>query len=443
MSYTQNTAAQRAEMLQVIGLPDMESLFADIPDHLRAGELALPEGKSEPEVYAHLRKLSLRNVQDMVCFVGAGFYDHFIPTAVDSLASRGEFYTAYTPYQPEASQGTLQAIYEYQSAICRLTRMDVANASLYDGGTALVEAALMAMRSTRRQRILVDGGVNPIYRRMLRSYFSAMAIDFEEVDLAQGRADRERLAAATRNDTAAILLQNPNFFGTVDDLSDIVSLAREAGALSVISVYPIALGLLKAPGDMGADIVTGEGQSLGLPLSFGGPYLGFMATRKAHVRRMPGRLAGKTRDRHGRDCYVLTLQAREQHIRREKATSNICSNQALCALRALIYLSLLGRGGVPELARICAGKAAYARKKLSAIPGVFIAREPATFNEFVVTLPVDAGEVVSRLAERGIAAGVPLGRYFPDRTDQLLVAVTEKRTQVEIDRLAETLAQVL
>lgn len=443
MSYVQNTAAQRDAMLQTIGVPDLDALFADIPAALRAAPLDLPAGLSESEVYDKLHNLSHRNAHELVCFLGGGFYDHAIPAAVDALAARGEFYTAYTPYQPEASQGTLQAIFEYQSAICRLTRMEVANASLYDGGTALTEAALMAVRCTGRKRIVLDCGVNPIYRRMLACYLANQRIAIDEIPVADIGSDRAGLRAALGGDTAAVILQNPNFFGVVDDFSDMVAAAHAAGSLALMSVYPLSLGILKSPGEMGADIVTGEGQSLGLPLSFGGPYLGFMATRQALVRRMPGRLAGMTVDREGRRSFVLTLQAREQHIRREKATSNICSNEALCALRAVIYLSLLGKQGLPQVARLCAQKAEYAKRRLAAVPGVRVRGAAPTFNEFVLELPADAAAAAERLAAEGLAAGFPLGRYYPGMDNCLLVAVTEKRTPTEIDRFSEALTRVL
>lgn len=443
MSFVANTPAQQAEMLATIGVAGMQDLFADIPPPFRLAALNIPEGLSEAEVYDRLHRLSHRNAHELTCFLGGGFYDHFIPAAVDSLSGRGEFFTAYTPYQPESSQGTLQAIFEYQSAICRLTRMEVANASLYDGGTALVEAALMAIRITGRSRILLDTGVSPIYRHMLRGYTSNLSIAFDEMDVAHGQSNRDQIRAALSDDTAAIVVQNPNFFGVVDDFSDIVAMAHAKGCMVIMSVYPLSLGFLKAPGDMGADIVTGEGQSLGLPLSFGGPYLGFMATRMAHVRKMPGRLAGQTVDRQGRTGYVLTLQAREQHIRREKATSNVCSNEALCALRALIYLTLMGKHGLREVAWLCAQKAEYAKQRLSAISGVTVKRSAPTFNEFTLELPSDASDVVARLVDRGIAAGFPLGRYYEGMSNCLLVAVTEKRTRAEIGHLAEALESVL
>jgi glycine dehydrogenase subunit 1 len=443
MSYVQNTAAQQAAMLAAIGVPDIDALFDDIPSPLRCGPLGLPPARSEHEVHEEMRRLARRNAGDLVCFLGGGFYDHAIPAAAEALAARGEFNTAYTPYQPEASQGTLQAIFEYQSAICRLTRMEVANASLYDGGTAMVEAALMALRITGRRRLLLDGGVNPLYRRMLTCHLAGQAIAIDEMPPDRGRTDRPRLLAAIGPDTAAVILQNPSFLGTADDFSDIAAAAHAAGSLAIVSVYPLSLGLLKPPGEMGADIVTGEGQSLGLPLSCGGPFLGLMATRHAHVRRMPGRLAGMTADRRGRRGFVLTLQAREQHIRREKATSNICSNQALCALRALIYLALLGKDGIAGVARLCARKAEYARQRLGAVPGVSLRHDVPFFNEFTLQLPADAAVVVARLLEHGFAAGFPLGRCYPGMDDCLLVAVTEKRTREEIDRFAGLLARVL
>ena len=443
MSYIPHTDAERAEMLAAVGVQQISDLFEDIPPPFRMHALHMPEGLSESEVYERLHQLSHRNAHELTCFLGGGFYDHFIPAAVDALSGRGEFYTAYTPYQPEASQGTLQAIFEYQSAICRLTRMDVANASMYDGGTALFEAAMMAIRITGRNRIVLDSGVSPIYRVMLRSYTRNLSIEFEEIEVVHGQSNRARLRAALNDQAAAVILQNPNFFGAVDDFSDITDMAHECGCLAIASVYPVSLGLLKAPGDMGVDIVTGEGQSLGLPLSFGGPYLGFLATRMAHVRKMPGRLVGETVDRNGKRGYVLTLQAREQHIRREKATSNICSNEALCALRAVIYLSLLGKHGLREMAQLCATKAEYAKRRLAAVPGVRVKRSAPTFNEFTLELPIDAAEVVAHLVDKGIAAGFPLGRYYRGMENYLLVAVTEKRTRAEIGVLAEALESVL
>jgi len=443
MPFIANTDHERELMLKELGLTSVDDLFADIPEELRISGLNIPSGLSESEVYEHVHALSHKNAHGLTCFLGGGFYDHFIPSAVDALASRSEFFTAYTPYQPEASQGTLQVIFEFQSAICRLTGMDVANASLYDGGTALYEAAMMAVRSTGRNKIILDTGVNPIYRRMLKCYTSNLSLEFQEIEIIHGQSDRAKFKESIDENTAAVVLQNPNFFGVVDDFSDIIETAHGKGALAIMSVYPISLALLKSPAEMNADIVTGEGQSLGIPLSFGGPYLGFMATTKKLARKMPGRICGETTDAEGRTGYVLTLQAREQHIRREKATSNICSNEALCAARAVFYTSLLGKHGLRDLALICAKKAEYAKTRLSEIPGVSIRKSAPTFNEFTVDLPRDASDVVNALIDKGIAAGVPMGRYYRNMDNSLLVAVTEKRTRREIGILAEMLESVL
>jgi len=445
LSYVSNTDRDKEEMLRSLGISsgNMEELFRGIPPDLRAKSFDLPAGRSELEVEKLIRNLAKRNATDLVTFVGGGFYDHHIPAAVDALAGRSEFYTSYTPYQAEASQGTLQAIYEFQSCICRLTEMEAANASLYDGGTALYEAAMMAIRITGCNKIIMDGAVSPIYRKMMYSYTSNLSIDFIEIPVSHGHADRDAIRRVLDEQTAAVILQNPNFFGVVDNHSDISAMCHEKGALVIESVYPISLGLLRTPREMGVDIVTGEGQSLGIPLSFGGPYLGFMATLGKHVRKMPGRIAGATVDAEGRRGFVLTLQAREQHIRREKATSNICTNQTLCALRALIFMCLYGQEGIKELAQLCLDKAEYAKNKLAEVRGVEVMREWPTFNEFTVKLSKDASDVIGRLVDRGISAGFPLGRYYPDMQDHMLVAVTEKRTKQEIAMYAEMLEEVL
>lgn len=443
MSFIANTPEQQAEMLKVCGVTSTKDLFQQIPDALRPASWNLPRGKSELEVYTFFRDLAERNYAHLTVFLGGGFYDHFVPAAVDALVMRSEFYTAYTPYQPELSQGTLQALYEYQTDICRLTDMDVANASVYDGGTALYEACQMALHATRREKIVVDGGVNPVYRKMLYSYTANLDIDFEEVAVTHGQSDREHIFQALDENTAAVVLQNPNFFGVIDDHQDIVEHCHERGILVIQSVYPVAMALLKTPGEMGVDIVTGEGQSLGIPLDFGGPYLGFMATTKKLVRRLPGRIAGRTVDRDGREAFVLTLQAREQHIRREKATSNICTNQSLCAIRAHVYLSLMGKEGLKDVARLCHAKAHYAKERFMAIPGVSVMESSPTFNEFTVRLPSDAGDLAGQLVERGIAPGLPLGRFYPGMENYLLVAVTEKRTKYEIGTFAEALESIL
>ncbi len=444
MPYIPHTESERQEMLAAIGVASVDELFAAIPENLRPTSFDIPHGLSEFAVRRKLEALAKKDAADLICFVGGGFYDHFIPAAVDALAGRSEFYTAYTPYQPEMSQGFLQAMYEYQSALCRLTDMEVANASLYDGGTALCEAVTMAIRITRRRTVIIDGCVSPIYRKMIECYTTNLDIELVTVDPSDGRTNREEMEKHLDDRTAAVMLQNPNFFGVVDDFTDVVEAAHRVGAVAVASVYPISLAILRTPGRMGFDIVTGEGQSLGLPLSFGGPYLGFMASRKKYVRKMPGRIIGATRDSQGRRGFVMTLQAREQHIRREKATSNICSNEALCALRAIIYLSLLGKQGLKRVATMCAAKARYARQRLTQIPGVKLFCTAPTFNEFALKLPVaNAAETVNQLIEKGFAAGFPLGRYYPDRRDSLLVSVTEKRTKEEIDMLAQALEMVL
>ena len=443
MSYIANTSQQQREMLAACGISSVDQLFDTIPQQLHPKSFKLPAAKSELEVYQQLKHYADRNYTHLTNFIGGGFYDHFIPAAVDALASRSEFYTAYTPYQPELSQGTLQAIYEYQTSICRLTSMEIANASVYDGGTALYEACQMALHATGRPKIIVDGGVNPIYRKMLYSYTANLSIELYEIPVSHGQSDRARLAAAIDDTTAAVIVQNPNFFGVIDNHADIVDMCHARGILVIQSVYPIAMALLTTPGEIGVDIATGEGQSLGIPLSFGGPYLGFMATTKKLVRKLPGRIVGRTTDQKGREGFVLTLQAREQHIRREKATSNICTNEALCALRAHIFLSLLGKEGLKEMANLCYYKAQYAKERLNNVPGVEVMQSSPTFNEFTIRLPNDAAEVAGAMIERGIAPGFPLGRYYTNMEKYLLVAVTEKRTKYDIGLYAETLEQVL
>jgi glycine dehydrogenase subunit 1 len=439
MDFSPHTPEDRAQMLEVLGLSSMDELFAAIPPGLRARDWDLPSPLSELEVSKRLGHLADKNAHKLTCFLGAGFYDHFIPAAVDALIRRSEFYTVYTPYQPEIAQGTLQAIYEYQSAICRLTGLHASNASLYDGGTALFEAAMMAVRKTGRKRLVICRAVNPIYRVMLASYTANLHLELVEEDL-----EGTGCAADLLDDrTAALIMQNPDFFGRVGEFSAAYAKAHEHGALGILCCNPLSLGVLRTPAEMGADIAVGEGQPLGLPLSFGGPYLGFMAVSEALLRQMPGRVVGRTVDGQGRVGYCLTLQTREQHIRREKATSNICTNQALCAVAALIYLCLLGKEGLRELAQLNMAQAAYARQRLTAIPGVRLMDAGPWFNEFRLELPIDARVVLSRLIDKGIAAGFPLGRYYPEQPKALLVAVTEKRSKEEIGNLAEALEAVL
>ncbi len=443
MSYSPHTESEIKEMLKAIGASSVEELFDCIPAGLRPKSFDIPEGKSEPEVMEYLKKLSAKNASGLTNFVGGGFYDHYIPAAVDALAGRAEFYTAYTPYQPECSQGWLQSIYEYQSIICGLTGLDVSNASLYDGGTALYEAAMMAVRLTGRKKIIVDSGVSLIYRTMLYSYTSNLAVEFVETPVAHGQACREDIYKHLDDKAAAVIVQNPNFFGAVDDFSDITQAAHKCGALAIASVYPVSLGVLKSPAEMGMDIATGEGQSLGIPLSFGGPYLGFIAAKKEHMRQLPGRIVGATVDKNNKRGFVLTLQAREQHIRRERATSNICSNEALCALRALIYTCLMGKEGFRELAILNHRKAEFAKSALDKVRGVKVKRSAPTFNEFTVCLPKNADEVVCRMINKGFACGFPLGRFYKGLDNYLLVAVTEKRTKEEIVQFANSLEAAL
>ncbi len=443
MNYTPHTDEEVKEMLTEIGIASVDELFSCIPQDLKPRSFDIPEGRSESEVVNHLRMLAARNFTSLVSFIGAGFYSHYIPAAVNAISSLPEFYTAYTPYQPEASQGWLQAIYEYQTAVCNLTDMEVANASLYDGGTALYEACMMAARINGRKKIIVDAGVNLIYRTMVHCYVSNLSLDFVQIPVKNFTADRGEIYRRMDEQTSAVVLQNPNFFGCVDDYSDIVEHAHKKGIIVIESVYPISLGLLKTPGEQGVDIAVGEGQSLGIPLSFGGPYLGFMASKKVYVRKMPGRIIGRTVDKDGRDGYVMTLQAREQHIRREKATSNICSNESLCALRALVYLSLLGRKGLRDLAQVNLDKAEFAKQRLEKIPGVKVFRDVPTFNEFPTLLPENADSVVNRMIAKGFIPGFPLGRFYKGMDNYLLVAVTEQRTKEDIAKFAESLEAVL
>lgn len=441
--YTPHTPAEIRQMLDAIGVAETDELFSAIPAGLRARSFDLPDGMSEFEMLRRMEGLAGLDRSDLVPFIGGGCYDHIIPSVVDHLAGRSEFATSYTPYQPECSQGTLQALYEYQTAVCRLTGMDATNASLYDGGTALAEAALMALRITGRHRIIMDGGVSPFAREIVRAYLANLDTEPLEVQPTEGLTDRDAILSHLDHGTAAIVVQNPSFFGTVDDFSDLAAAAHACGALLIVSAYPVSLGMLKSPGEMGADLAVADGQSLGNPLSFGGPSFGILAVRDEYIRNLPGRIVGQTVDREGRRGFVLTLQAREQHIRRHRATSNICSNQSLCALRGLIFLAALGREGFAELARLNYDKAHYARERLERIRGVSLLNGGHFFNEFTLILPADAGLVTERLLGHGIAPGVPLGRYYRGMERCLTVTVTEKRTRQGIDALAERLEEVL
>lgn len=444
--YIPATDAERQEMLRVIGVPSVDSLFADIPAAVRLNRpLNLPPALSDPEVVAYLRALAERNTHsdNAACFLGAGAYDHYVPSVVWALAGRGEFLTAYTPYQAELMQGELQAGYEYQSMLCELTGMDVANASMYDGASATAEAAVMAKDLTRRGEVIVSTAVHPEYRQVLRTYTSPLGISIKEVSHRGGVSEVDDFARAITSSTAAIIVQHPNFFGRLEDGSALAELAHRHGALLVCAIAePLSLGILRPPGDWGADIVAGEGQPLGNHLNFGGPFLGMMATRQEFVRRIPGRLVGATVDTEGRRGFVLTLQTREQHIRREKASSNICTNEALLTLAAAIYLAALGKQGLRKVAELNLQKAAYAKEAIAGLRGYRLAFEGPTFHEFVVRTPVAPEEINRRLRRHRIIGGAALGRWYPDLKDGWLLCVTEQRTREEIDRLTSALEEM-
>ncbi len=440
------TDAERQEMMRAIGVERLEDLFADVPARYRFPELDLPDPMTEMEVAAELREMAAANetVRELTSFLGAGAYYHYTPAAVDAILRRGEFYTAYTPYQPEISQGTLQAIFEFQSLMCALTGMEVSNASHYDGATAVAEAVNMAYHVFRgkRTKVVISPALHPHYRQTVRTYIEGSTIQLvgEDLDPTQGP---EALAELIDGQTALVMVQYPDFFGRIYDYTALAEAAHAQGALLGVAVNPLALGLLKPPGEMGADIVTGEGQPLGLPLSFGGPYLGIFTTRKKYVRKMAGRLVGQTVDNRGQRAYVLTLTAREQHIRRERATSNICSNQGLMALAVTVYLSLLGKHGLRRVAELNYHKAHYAAQRLAELPGFALAfPDTPFFNEFVLRCPAPVAEVNAHLLEHDIVGGYDLGQDYPGMENAMLIAVTEMNTREEIDRLVEALQEV-
>jgi glycine dehydrogenase subunit 1 len=444
MRYIPHTAGDVTEMLERIGVENLESLFVEVPEPVRLKRpLDLPEAISETELLRELKALALKNATPGThkSFLGGGAYHHFIPAVINLLISRSEFYTAYTPYQPEISQGTLQAVFEFQTLICQLTGMDAANASMYDGASACAEAVLMAVRLTRRKRVLLSRALNPRYRAVVATYCSYLSLDLLEVAVSgDGRVDLDDLNAKLDETTAAVVVGYPNYFGVIEDVAVLAERAQTVGARLVTAVAePVALGLLKSPGELGADIVVGDGQSFGLPLAFGGPYVGFFAVRQKDVRGMPGRLVGETTDLDGQRGFVLTLATREQHIRREKATSNICSNQGLCALMATIFMSLLGKQGLREMAEQNLAKAAYARQQLSAVKGFSLVFNGPSFNEFVVRSKTPVAAVLSRLEGAGILAGIPLADDYPELKDCFLVCVTEQNQRTEIDTLAAAL----
>ena len=443
MSYVLNTPDDQRAMLAAIGVSSIEELFSKIPSSLRLKRpLQVHEALSEIELTAHLYRLAGRNrpAGDAVCFLGGGAYDHFIPAVVDAIAGRSEFYTAYTPYQAEASQGSLQAFFEFQTLICQLTGLDVANASLYEGGSGVAEAVLMALSiHPKRHKVLIAESVHPEYRQTLASYAANLDLHLQTLPTPNGFLDPDDLKKALDAQTLCVVAQHPNFFGCLEEPEALADLAHQAGALFIVSFDPISLGLLKRPGQYGADIAVAEGQCLGNTMSYGGPYLGLLACREEYVRKMPGRLVGQTVDRRGRCCWVLTLQTREQHIRREKATSNICTNQGLMALRATVYLAALGPQGLKETAELCTRKANYAVDRLTQVPGVRLRFNGPFFKEFTLQVEEAVPPLLAGLLNKGYHAGLHLGRWYPNLETCWSVAVTEKRTRGEIDGLVTAL----
>jgi glycine dehydrogenase subunit 1 len=448
--YLPHTEAERQEMLSTIGVTHLEDLFHTVPAKKRFPHLGLPEALTEMEVAAELNGIASANesTRDLVCFLGAGAYNHFIPAAVNAIISRGEFLSAYTPYQPEISQGTLQATFEYQSLVAALTGMEVSNASHYDGATAVAEAVSMANAHYRgkRTRVVLSPALHPQYIETIRTYTAGSNLTLDGCDPAvDPRSGPDCLYDLVDNQTALVVVQYPDFFGRVFDYRPLAEKVHQAGALLAVAVNPLALGLLTPPGEFGADIVTGEGQPLGIPMSYGGPYLGIFTTKMEYVRKMAGRLVGETVDNRGQRAYVLTLTAREQHIRREKATSNICTNQGLMALASAVYMSLLGKQGLREVAELCYHKAHYAADQTALLPGYKVERDGAFFNEFIVHCPIPVSVVNAHLLDHGILGGYGLGQVYADQADlenAMLIAVTELNTKEEIDLLVEALAEV-
>lgn len=440
MSYVPNTDAERRRMLDAIGAADVSELFEGIPSSLTlARSLEVPGPLSEMELRKFTSDLgcSNANLDDFASFLGAGIYDHFIPATVTAVTGRSEFYTAYTPYQPEISQGNLQTIFEFQTLVCELTGMDVANASMYDAASALAEAALMASAITRRDEWVVSSCVHPAYRRTMSTYAWAAGKRMTEAERSDIVTDLDSLSARITPNTACVIVQSPNFLGAVESLAEVERFAHAAGALFIVCANPISLGLLRPPGEYGADICVAEGQPLGIAPGFGGPLLGLFACRKEFVRQMPGRVVGATTDAQGRRGYTLTLQTREQHIRREKATSNICTNEALNALAATVYLATLGGAGLRQVAGLCVQKAHYAAQCISELPGYELPFKSPFFHEFIVKCPQPVAEINTRLAKKRIIGGLDLAAQYPDLAGHMLVCVTEKRTEADIHALVE------
>lgn len=444
MPYVLNTPEDQRAMLEAIGADSLDQLFEMIPADLQLGRpLEIPPALGEMEMTQLASQLADANLHtgNSVCFLGGGSYDHFVPAIVDAIANRAEFYTSYTPYQPEVSQGNLQAMFEYQSLICQLTGMDVSNASLYDGGSATAEAVLMAINATRRSdRVVVSASLHPEYRQILATYLANLGAELVEVAAPDGTVDLSALEQQLNQQTACVVTQSPNFFGCIEQQETISRLAHDAGALSIGLFDPISLGVLKRPGELGVDIAVAEGQPLGVPMLYGGPYLGIMACRESFMRRLPGRIAGQTVDRRGKRCWVLTLQTREQHIRREKATSNICTNQGLLALRASVYLASVGPEGLAETAQLCLRKAHYLAEQMEGVERLERAFAAPFFKELVLRdRSGNVDDLLESATQHNILAGVPLARWYPELHDCFLVAVTEQRTREEIDALVECL----
>jgi glycine dehydrogenase subunit 1 len=447
MRYIPITDLELKEMLAEIGIERVDELFNAIPQEIRLKEpLSLPLPISEWELTKHLQELGSKacEIGSYSSFLGAGIYRHFIPSIVQYLTSRSEFYTTYTPYQPEISQGTLQAIYEFQTLICQLTSMEIANASLYDGASALAEAVLMAHRINHRKVIIISRAVHPEYRAVLKTYVRPLGIEIKEIGYNEaGITEKAEVLDQLSPNCSALILQNPNFFGCLEALEGYADLAHNTGAISIVVIAePLSLGILKPPGFYGVDIVVGEGQSFGLPPSFGGPLLGFLATRERYLRNIPGRLVGETVDKNGRRGYVLTLATREQHIRRHRATSNICTNQSLCALAATIYLSTMGKSGLRELAILNAQKTYYAKKTLGQQSGYQVRFNSPSFNEFVLNVPMPPQRIIKELLKKKIIAGLDLAKYYPELGNAMLWCCTEINTKEEIDYLAQVLSEL-
>lgn len=444
MSYIPHTEVETQQMLAAIGATTIEDLFDAVPASHRFPRLNLPEALSEMEIAAEMRALAEANehAADFALFRGAGAYHHFIPSVVNHILLRGEFYTAYTPYQPEMSQGTLQAIFEYQSMMCAITGMDAANASHYDGATSLAEAVTVALEVTRhkRNKVILSPAINPQYREVVRTYHQGGSVKLVGD---KGRADIIDLVDMLDENTAMLAVQYPNFFGQLDDIRTLAEKVHDAGALFVVVANPLALGMLKSPGELGADIVVGEGQPLGIPLGFGGPYLGYFAIRNDYVRKIAGRIVGETIDQDGKRAYVMTLRPREQDIRREKATSNICTNQGLMALAACVHMALMGKAGLRKVAELCYHKAHYAANEIDKLAGFSVERRKPFFNEFMVTCPRPVSEINNTLIEQGIIGGYDLQQDYSHLKNTMLVCVTEMNTKAEIDALVRGLSEVV